>query len=93
MIKKVLQDTISYIEFATILKSLVFDNHQIELKNNEIHFTHKDKHYYISKYNGWSLFLELKDEYNLPLYKEIKKLGKSYRNLAEEVNEFMEEIS
>jgi hypothetical protein len=66
----------------------------MELRLNEIHFKRKNQKFYISKFNDeWSLSIELKDEYNLPLYKQIKKLGTKYTRVAQKVNNYLEEIS
>mgnify|MGYP000867895659 CR=1 FL=1 len=85
---------ISNIEYITILRCLIFDNHEMELRLNEIHFKRKNQKFYISKFSDeWSLSIVEKDEHGLPLYRQLKKLGTKYTRVAQKVNNYLEEIS
>ena len=95
MIKNVLLDNNNLItikEFSTIIKDLKFDNHHITLDSNKIHFKRKNKRFRINKYNKkFELFIESRDEYNIPIHYMILSLGKAYTKIANEVNKFLEE--
>src|SRR5690554_5380220 len=97
MIKNVLLDKnniISKWEFTTIVKDLKFDNHHIMLDNNKINFKRNSEKYRINKYNKkFELFIESRDEYNIPIHYMILSLGKAYTKVAEKVNLFLEGIS